>query len=216
MQNIGPDRAVIFVDGNNWYHSFRDHDIANPGGLDWTAVARKLLGPRQLIAIRYYVGRVSQAYDKTGYAEQRRHFSWLTSKFPAMTIVWGRIETRPETNEAARDLRSYANSNTAILPTRVYQDLIALADRHEMAFVSHEKAVDVHLAVDMAVMAQHDDYDAAYLLSADGDFTPAVQAAIGYGKKVFVASPSTGAALASISTAFIPLKKGWFADCYLP
>jgi uncharacterized LabA/DUF88 family protein len=59
------------------------------------------------------------------------------------------------------------------------------------------------LAVDMVVMAERDEYEAAYLLSADGDFTPAVTAATDLGKRVYAASPTTGAQLEGVCQAFI-------------
>jgi uncharacterized LabA/DUF88 family protein len=77
-----------------------------------------------------------------------------------------------------------------------------------------EKAVDVMLAVDMVVMAERDQYDAAYLLSADGDFTPAVAAVRAHGKKVYGVSPAHGAQLAAAVDTFINLKREWFNDCY--
>jgi len=77
-----------------------------------------------------------------------------------------------------------------------------------------EKAVDVHLAVDMVMMAYLDKFDVAYLLSADGDFTPAVKAVRSLGKTVFAASPLYGAQLASATNAFIRLDTKWFRDCY--
>jgi uncharacterized LabA/DUF88 family protein len=76
-----------------------------------------------------------------------------------------------------------------------------------------EKAVDVMVAVDMVVMAERDQIDAAYLLSADGDFTPAAQAVKAAGKKIYAVSPSHGAQLAAAVDAFIRLDAGWFADC---
>ncbi|MBI2499565.1 NYN domain-containing protein [Candidatus Woesearchaeota archaeon] len=47
-----------------------------------------------------------------------------------------------------------------------------------------EKASDVNLALDLALDAQKDIYDEAYLISNDGDFSGAVLAAKGFGKKV--------------------------------
>ncbi len=76
-----------------------------------------------------------------------------------------------------------------------------------------EKAVDVFLAVDMVVMAERDEYDTAYLLSADGDFTPAVNAVRAHGKKVLAASAASGAKLAASVDTFIRLKPEWFIDC---
>jgi uncharacterized LabA/DUF88 family protein len=63
-------------------------------------------------------------------------------------------------------------------------------------------------------MASRDDYDAAYLLSADGDYTAAVQFVRSRGKKVYVASLAYGAQLAKAANSFIHLKPDWFKDCY--
>lgn len=94
---------------------------------------------------------------------------------------------------------------------------MSIANRHSRLKVTSEKAVDVKLAVDMVMMAQRDEYDAAYLLSADGDFTPAVEAVRAIGKSVYVASPAKGAQLAAVATSYIPLKAEYFEDCrYVP
>ena len=63
-------------------------------------------------------------------------------------------------------------------------------------------------------MAKQDDFEAAYLLSADGDFSPVVEAVKELGKKVYVASPGFSSALRSVADAFIPLRKEWFQDCH--
>ena len=96
----------------------------------------------------------------------------------------------------------------------IFSHLSEIADRHAHATVFIEKAVDVFLAVDLVTLAIDDTYDAAYLLSADGDFTPAVEAVRKLDKKVYAASPLTGAQLAKAVNAFIPLQPAWFADCY--
>jgi uncharacterized LabA/DUF88 family protein len=95
----------------------------------------------------------------------------------------------------------------------VYQELLALAHRHRVATVIVEKAVDVMLAVDMVLMAGRNEFDAAYLLSADGDYTHAVRAVQAFGKKVYVASAAPGAQLASVANSFIRLPYDWFQDC---
>ena len=46
------------------------------------------------------------------------------------------------------------------------------------------KEDDIHLAVDMVKLAYNDAYDTAILVSSDGDFVPAVQAAKEKGKNV--------------------------------
>jgi uncharacterized LabA/DUF88 family protein len=77
-----------------------------------------------------------------------------------------------------------------------------------------EKAVDVGLAVDLVIMAQRNEYDVAYILAADGDYTPAARAAQSMGKRVFAAAIEPGAQLAAAVYKFLPLKKEWLTDCY--
>ena len=64
-------------------------------------------------------------------------------------------------------------------------------------------------------MAEHDSFDDAYVLSADGDFTPAVEHVRSQGKKVYAVSASSGARLAAAVDSFIRIAaSSWFADCY--
>lgn len=63
-------------------------------------------------------------------------------------------------------------------------------------------------------MAERDQFDAAYLLSADGDYTPAVEVVRGHGKKVYAVSAGPGAQLASVVNTFIPVDRSWFDDCF--
>jgi uncharacterized LabA/DUF88 family protein len=147
----------------------RDLGLHNVAGLDYAALARKLVAPSEWLGTRYYIGQVRQVGNTELYADQRRFLP-------------------------------------ARLDAGVFHDLLALARRHQRATVMIEKAVDV--------MAERDEFDAAYLLSADGDFTHAVGVVRSAGKRVYVASPSSGAQLASVANAFIRLDQGWFRDCY--
>ena len=78
-----------------------------------------------------------------------------------------------------------------------------------------EKRVDVSIAVDMVRMAYEGMYDVAYLLSADSDLVPAVEAVRSRGKKVFAASPTFGHELEKVVDAFISLRRGWFSGLSL-
>jgi len=90
-----------------------------------------------------------------------------------------------------------------------------MATRHTQVLTPREKAVDVSLAVDLIRLGIEDRYDAAYILSADGDYTPAVEAAMKTGKLVYAASPDGCFALTKVVKAFIRLPRRWFYDCYL-
>ena len=52
------ERAILFVDGSNFYHAARQIRIAT-GDLDYQKLADKLIMNRQLAGVRYYVGQVS-------------------------------------------------------------------------------------------------------------------------------------------------------------
>lgn len=205
-----PDRAVVFIDGNNWYHACRSCGVKDLLALDYVAISKKLTSPRDWLGTRYYIGALKQEYK--GYREQRQFLARLQNSDPRITVHLGRIEERPQPNELARELLAYVAATP--LEPEIRSALEDLAGRHRLVSFLKEKAADVLLAVEMYKLAVGDAYDAAYLLSADGDFTPAVQAVRVLGKKVYCVSPLFSAALKSASNAFIPLPKEWFNDCY--
>jgi uncharacterized LabA/DUF88 family protein len=211
-----PDRAVVFIDGNNWFHSLREAGVADLAQLNYAKISRKLVGPRDWIGTRYYIGQVQQHTNTRLYADQRRFLSNLKATDQRITCHLGRLETHLEKNEAARELREYLAGLPVRIDKRVFHHLMGLARRHELFPVTVEKAVDVMLAVDMVVMAERDEYDAAYLLSADGDLTPAVRAVRDRRKKVYGVSPAYGAQLGAAVNSFIRLDRVWFEDCYGP
>jgi len=208
-------RAVIFVDGSNWYHSLKEAGITGVGQLNYAKISRKLVGPsRQWIGTRYYIGRVNQNEAARLYAEQRQFLAHLSATDPRISHHLGRLETRHYTNDVAVELKQYLAGLRTRIDIGVYQYLQTLANRHVRVPVTTEKAVDVKLAVDMVIMAERGEYDAGYLLSADGDYTPAVEAVCSLKKPIYVASPATGAQLAQVATSFIKLRREWFSDCW--
>ena len=188
--------------------------MGNLGRLDYQKISEKLVGPQDWTGARYFIGRVKQRESTQLYADQRRFLGQLASTDQRITTHLGRLETRPFKNPAAHELRRYLGQLRTRIDAAVYRDLMDIAQRHGDSVVTVEKAVDVMLAIDMAVMAERDQYDAAYLLSADGDFTPAVETARSHGKKVYAVLPLYGAQLAAIADSFIRLRRGWFDDCY--
>lgn len=209
-----PDRAVLFIDGNNWYHSLSELGVADLGRLDYAKISEKLVGPRTWIGTRYYIGRVQQRGNSRLYADQRRFLAYLEATDPRISVHLGRLEGRRVRNEAALELRQYLSSLPVPIDRRVFHDLMAIARKHAQLDVMVEKAVDVMLAVDMVMMTQRDEIDAAYILSADGDYTPAVAAVASLGKAVYAFSPARGAQLGKVVRAFIRPEADWFRDCY--
>lgn len=212
---VPTERAILFIDGNNWYHGIRDAGVDDPVRLDYCKIATKLVGSaRTWIASRYYIGRMTAAWSQQLVADQRRFLASFEAADKRNTVYYGRLEPRSVRSEAAHELLAYLGSlKTKIDPT-VYRDLFDIGTRHKYAQTQVEKAVDVMLAVDLVVMAQHNEFDTAYILSADGDYTHAAKFVRDSGKRVFAAAATSGAQLASVVNSFIRVQKPWFADCY--
>jgi uncharacterized LabA/DUF88 family protein len=210
-----PEQAVVFVDGNNWYHGLKELGFTGLGWLNYAKVSNKLIWhPREWKATRYYVGQVQQRGNVALYAEQRRYTDWLTKRDARISIHYGRLESHVATNDAAVELRRYLASLPTKIEPKLYSDLSAIAARHERVSVTVEKAVDVMLAVDLVRMADRNEYDVAYLLAADGDYTPAVEAARSVGKTIIAAAPRAGAQLAAQVNTYMRLQRDWFKSCF--
>jgi len=198
-------RAVLFVDGSNWHHGLKSIGV-DSGSLDYRRVARDLLIDRELIGIRFYVGKVRG--DLKRVRPQGRFLSRLRDQ--GVRVFLGRIERRSApaaSNPVAAKLRDRITSHADDLPETLRRDLLALCNEDVPYYV--EKQVDVRIAVDIVSGALTDEYDVAYLLSADGDFVPAVEQARKAGKKVFMASPVPGHQLGQAATATIRLDREW-------
>lgn len=207
-------RAIVFVDGNNWYHSLKRNHVGAPGELDYAKISQKLAGTRDWIETRYYIGALNQSSNPAAYADQRRFLSRLQSTNHRIRILLGRLEPRPELNPLAIELRRWLDDDPADVGPAARGWLRAQADAHTYVRTLKEKAVDIMLAADLIRLAAEDRFDAAYVLSADGDFTPAVEAARESGKTVYAASPDMSFALARTVNSYIHLKKAWFRGCY--
>ena len=208
------NRATIFIDGNNWFHGLCRIDVQDRGRLDYRKISEKLVGPRVWQETRYYIGQVNQQHNPILYAQQRSFLASLRSSDPRISVHLGRIEPHVVSSSAATELRAYLATKHEKIDPATFSDLSEIAKRHSEAVAYVEKAVDVFLAVDLVTLALSDSYDAAYILSADGDYTPAVQVVRGLGKKVYAASCLRGAQLAAVVNSFIRVSREWFIDCY--
>ncbi len=209
-----PERAVVFVDGNNWYHGLRDCRVRARGRLDYGKIAAKLVQARIWTGMRYYIGEVVQKGNPRLYAGQQRFLGRLRKTDERITVHFGRLEPHSVENPCAEELLKYLNTRRVRIDQRVFHDLLSMARRHRETEVFVEKAVDVMIAVDLVLMAERDEFDVAYLLSADGDYTPAVEAVQARDKKVFGVSAQYGHKLACCCNSFMHVPAGWFNDCY--
>lgn len=203
----------MFVDGSNWYHALREAGVEDIGRLDFGRMSKKLVETRTWLATRYYVGRIRQESSPRLYAGQRQFLKRLRSADARVSVHLGRLESRIVESRAARELETLLSQPRISIDPVLRRELIALARTHSRQQVLVEKAVDVMLAVDLVVLAERDQFDVAFLLSTDGDFTPAVAAVRSMGHRVFAASPGRGVMLESACDTFIRLPKEWFDDC---
>ncbi|MGU9950726.1 MAG: NYN domain-containing protein [Gammaproteobacteria bacterium WSBS_2016_MAG_OTU1] len=210
------ERAIFFVDGSNFYHGMKKLGL-KANGLNYSTFSQKLAYDREWVETRFYIGKLTQKADPTLYDGQRRFLSKLENQ-DKVNIFLGRMELRATKNTANNlsawlDNLSKSKKSDAV-SSRVKRQLWDIAKKKDFVWV--EKAVDVNIATDMVSMAYEGRYDVAYLLSADGDFTPAVQKVHDIGKKVVVVSPAYGHKIAQVADVFIRLEKENFHGCWDP
>lgn len=204
------ERAVFFIDGSNWYHAAKKSRIST-SAIDYRKFARKLSQQhREVIQIRYYIGRVSGDLSRS-----RRQASFLSLiKKQGVKVILGHLEKkriRPENNEIQKDLRTLLSDYGHLIKHPVILNKLKKLT-HQDAYSYTEKRVDVNIAIDLVSAAMKDEFDVAYLISADGDFIPAVEAVRKTGKKVFAAIPASGYELKKAVNKFIYLRPEWFSD----
>lgn len=204
------NRSVVFVDGANLYNNIKAAGV-RAKEVDIEKVAAKIVKGRPVLQIRYYIPEIDRSAGRAYTANQDLIADLRVRRLVHISL--GYIQRSFEDNPCAQELLRYLGSLRSRLPAQVYRDLVQIGQRHSKVAVFHEKGIDVALAIDLVSMARSDEYDVAYLLSADGDFCPAVQMARELGKRVFAASPVVGARLKSVCNASIRLDRSWFKDC---
>ncbi|MBI4703857.1 MAG: NYN domain-containing protein [Deltaproteobacteria bacterium] len=214
----GPQRALVFIDGANFYRRLKEVGVGDPNRLDLQLVASKLAGPaRRVLEIRYYTGKVEAGGAQRVFASHQRLLASLHQQ--GVLVRLGRLEQRTEVNPLADELlRFLAAPPPGIerLQPEAYDALHAMASGHRKVEYWIQKAVDTFLAVDIAQLAVDDGYDVAYLLSQDGDLTPGIELARRYGKKVFGVGPAgRNYHIKQACDHYIVIDAGWLADCYL-
>lgn len=124
-------------------------------------------------------------------------------------IVYAKYYDCPKNDQEVPDQAQRQKQFFSIMRAIPWMELCfgRLEPRYNDAGQRHlvEKAVDVQIAVDMVLGAYRDEYDHAFLLSADGDFTPAVAAAQEMGKRVYIATPGKSFQLGQAANTFIRL-----------
>lgn len=179
-------RAAVFVDGSNLYKNLRNVGIKK-GKLDYGSLSRKLVQTRTWVGTYFYGAPVRPEDEPEMARQQQRFFSYL-EKTKNVILKLGVLEPRYE-------------------PCKICKKTI-----HFMV----EKGVDVLISVDMISKALANEYDDAYLVSADADFVPLVEF-LRYvcKKKVYCVSPkgSKYGKLAKVCDTAIPIDQDFIDAC---
>ncbi|MCA9501887.1 MAG: NYN domain-containing protein [Myxococcales bacterium] len=136
------------------------------------------------------------------YAYQLEWDSLLQDVATGREIVAARYYDCPKTDGATPEEKRKQQQFFSLLRRIPWLELkLGRLARRKKGLV--EKGVDVMIAVDLVLGAVNDVYDVAYLLSADADFVPAIEAAQSLGKRVFVATPGDSYHLGKVADVFI-------------
>jgi uncharacterized LabA/DUF88 family protein len=213
--NESLEKAIFFVDASNFHFGMKKFGFL-PNN-NYARFSQKLARQNGLrwIETRFYTGQFREQDDQRGYGKQKEFLERLERADPRIKILRGRIEERP-TRGTAQALTRWLNGfhNHPLCnqtPPALIDELRQVA--RERRFHRHEKAVDVMLATDMVSMAYESKYDVAFLLSADGDYEPAIKKVKETGRKVYAASAIYGSVVARSVDHFVTLDEKFFSDC---
>ena len=202
------ERVMIFIDGSNFYHGFKDclkNTKLEKAKIDIEKFCNILTGrQRRLIQVYYYNVSLKQKDDPQKYSKQQR-FIQAIKKIPHLTVKLGRRVKRDKINKCHKCGKSFA----------VIKCPNCKADLEPFTYT--EKGVDVSIAVDMIVNAIDNTYDTAILVSGDGDFVPVVQEVkrIKNVENAYFLNEVGKRYYISKTCKFIELTKEYLKDCLL-
>jgi uncharacterized LabA/DUF88 family protein len=139
-------RAVVFVDGQNLYHSVRESFGYTYPNYDVLALARRICQDKgwDLAQVRFYTG-------VPGLSDDARWHEFWSHKLAMLGRQGIHVYSRP--------LR-YRNKH------------VTMPDGSDYTFLAgEEKGIDVRIAIDVIRMAHHKEYDVALLFSQDQDLS---------------------------------------------
>ena len=93
-------KAIVFIDGSNWYHKLKNLlTLRPPIDFDVRAFAQNLVAPDTLVEIRYYIGKVRRirgdAKSEMLYANQQKLLRFLQQK-QNVTLGYGHLINYPD------------------------------------------------------------------------------------------------------------------------
>ena len=159
------ERVSIYIDGGNFYHlalkklGIEEMDFNFEGFTNFLANSRIISD----MGKRFYIGTVR---EKEGDQRSKEAMSKQTSLFTILKknhweIKTSKLKTRIEEINIDERVSDYEKIRKLGIKTITFERL-------------REKGIDVKLATDLIVGAIDDQYDAAIIISSDGDLIPAI------------------------------------------
>ncbi len=182
------ERVMIFIDGNNLYHSLKH--VIGKTNMDFKKFADKLVQDRQLIRVYYYNAPLNRDDDEEKFRMQQSFFDSLDT-VPYLTKKFGRLEKRLVK-------QTLPDGTFVSVPTYV------------------EKGVDTFITIDMLSHAYKDNYDTAILISGDEDFMVLVEVVKDIGKHVEVANLGGSYILRQSADKYILIDKNFLDGIQQP
>lgn len=209
LESAVEDRAIVFIDGSNWYHGLRRHGVRS-SLLDYRKVAGKLARGRPVRSVRYYIGKAVRGTR----SEMGQHRFLAALREQGVEVVLGKMQRNSLSSgerETRERLLGLLRSRADEVPGEVSE---AIRIFLEPAWDEVEKQVDTAISADLVDLAHRGEYEVAYLLSADSDFIPAVRVVRRLGKTVFGASADPSYELGRAVTKYLWLRPDWFEGLY--
>ena len=178
-RNGNNERVMVFIDGNNLYHSLKH--VMGRTNLDFNEFSRRLVGERHLIRVYYYNAPLNKEDDEEKFRQQQSFFDSLDT-VPYLTKKFGRLEKRLVK-------QTLPDGTFVSVPTYV------------------EKGVDTYIVIDMLSHAYKDHFDTAILVSGDEDFAVLVENVKDLGKHVEVANLGGSYILRQAADKYILIEK---------
>ena len=180
------NRAIFFVDANNWYHNLKNW--IRPGDIDICKVADLIAKEKHLSVaeIRWYVSMPDIKENPLVYQRQRKFLWWLENK--GVNIITRKLQ-RLSTKELRKKREDFIESWDLCEQCKpiVAESFLDISDHHQK-----EKGIDVWIAIDIVKEAINNNLDCAVLISGDADFVPALNLTKKSGKEVFSCSVPRG------------------------
>lgn len=162
-------RVIVFIDGSNLYHGI--YRCYKYNYIDIVKLSEKLCNiNRSLCQIRYYFSYFINEINPDLYIDQQKFLEKLKIKPLVKLIAGGKYIEKP------------------IVLKKEHREKIKNVIPQSELYTYVEKGLDIHLAKDILLMAVENKYDAAILVSGDGDFVPIIEEVKKLKKKVQVAA----------------------------